>query len=727
MGRGRVRDVALAVGLLSLAASVGVVLQVLRDKGLDTAADVGQVVGVALAAGVPAALLGLWWWRGRAAAAVTTGQVASAADVLARSVAEQWRREAVARQLDDPDPIPVRWRLTDRPLMDHGASVAADGRPVWEGSSDGIDVLADRFRALRRNRLVLLGGPGAGKTTLAVQLVRELLKSRKPEEPVPVLLSAASWDVEATPDVWEWTADQLRLGHPALAGREFGGEGARHLVADRMVVPVLDGLDEVPPQARTAMLAALNRHLGDAGGLILTCRTDEYTELVEAAGDVLTGAAVAEPDLLTPAAAAGYLRRCLPPVPSQAWRDCLDALERGTAPVLAEVCATPLGLWLIRVTQIRPGGDPAHLTDPAVHPGGAHLRAHLFDGLVAALIESRPPTGDAALFRPRRAHDPAAARRWLAYLAHHLTGTVAAPTRDLAWWRLAATVMPLDRFRRDVVCVLGLGGALAVGALVCVSQDPVRGAAVFLSSALFCVPLLWADAREWPGEEPGRSSLAPLRRTRSELRVVRRDLGAIVETSVLAGVVTGLWGAGAALFMGGNAPMVGAAAGLVGLVMAGAVAVVSNAAPMDGGRAAAPRDVWRADRALTGTVAFSMGAGVLTVAVLVTMASGTDLNVPLLAVTCCFPGAVMGVVFLKPHRAWPAYLVMSHELRRRRLAPRDLMGFLDDAHRLGLLRAVGPVYQFRHADFQDHLATRWAQGALRAGPGEHGPARGEVQ
>jgi WD40 repeat protein len=36
------------------------------------------------------------------------------------------------------------------------------------------------------------------------------------------------------------------------------------------------------------------------------------------------------------------------------------------------------------------------------------------------------------------------------------------------------------------------------------------------------------------------------------------------------------------------------------------------------------------------------------------------------------------------------------------------MSFLDDAHRLGLLRAVGPIYQFRHADFQDHLAARHA-------------------
>jgi len=39
------------------------------------------------------------------------------------------------------------------------------------------------------------------------------------------------------------------------------------------------------------------------------------------------------------------------------------------------------------------------------------------------------------------------------------------------------------------------------------------------------------------------------------------------------------------------------------------------------------------------------------------------------------------------------------------LLPRKLIPFLDDCHRLGLLRAVGPIYQFRHAEFQDYLAA----------------------
>jgi hypothetical protein len=32
---------------------------------------------------------------------------------------------------------------------------------------------------------------------------------------------------------------------------------------------------------------------------------------------------------------------------------------------------------------------------------------------------------------------------------------------------------------------------------------------------------------------------------------------------------------------------------------------------------------------------------------------------------------------------------------------------LEDAHRLSLLRAVGPVYQFRHAELQDYLADAY--------------------
>lgn len=53
--------------------------------------------------------------------------------------------------------------------------------------------------------------------------------------------------------------------------------------------------------------------------------------------------------------------------------------------------------------------------------------------------------------------------------------------------------------------------------------------------------------------------------------------------------------------------------------------------------------------------------------------------------------------------AWLSYLLAVGRLAATGKLPLRLMDFLDDAYRLGLLRTVGPIYQFRHADFQAHL------------------------
>jgi hypothetical protein len=53
--------------------------------------------------------------------------------------------------------------------------------------------------------------------------------------------------------------------------------------------------------------------------------------------------------------------------------------------------------------------------------------------------------------------------------------------------------------------------------------------------------------------------------------------------------------------------------------------------------------------------------------------------------------------------AWLSYVLATYWLTASGKLPLRLMNFLDDADRLGLLRTVGPAYQFRHAEFQDHL------------------------
>jgi hypothetical protein len=166
---------------------------------------------------------------------------------------------------------------------------------------------------------------------------------------------------------------------------------------------VLDGLDELPDATRTAVITALNRSLGGDDQLILTSRTTEYTQAVEAVGDVLTSAAVIEPQPLTPQAAAGYLRACLPPAPGPAWEQILTGLHTplqqnvsAAAAALAETTSTPLGLWLLRTTYLAPDATPASLLQPGRFPTAASLRTHLFDRLIPALITT------AAQHRPRR-------------------------------------------------------------------------------------------------------------------------------------------------------------------------------------------------------------------------------------------------------------------------------------------------------------------------------------
>jgi GTPase SAR1 family protein len=76
--------------------------------------------------------------------------------------------------------------------------------------------VTDTFRTLRRRRLVIVGGPGAGKTTLAVQLLLQLLASLQDDEPIPVLFSVAGWDTDVFPRLHDWLAQRLAEVYPAL-------------------------------------------------------------------------------------------------------------------------------------------------------------------------------------------------------------------------------------------------------------------------------------------------------------------------------------------------------------------------------------------------------------------------------------------------------------------------------------------------------------------------------
>ena len=236
------------------------------------------------------------------------------ADQLAIAVGTQWEAEAAVRRLNDPYPLPVSWDPADPSLTDawdllvklarSGAGWPAPPRPnTWaHGPSrlagEGRE-LVDVLVRVPTGRLVVLGEPGAGKTMLMVRLVLDLLARRVPGGPVPIMAPIASWNpADADRDLRGWLGAQLMIDHPALADappadREEPTRAAA-LLASGLILPVLDGLDEIPENVRGPAISRINDVLRPGEPLVVTCRSQQYHDAIRPEGGVevtLRGAA----------------------------------------------------------------------------------------------------------------------------------------------------------------------------------------------------------------------------------------------------------------------------------------------------------------------------------------------------------------------------------------------------------------------------------------------------
>ncbi len=141
-------------------------------------------------------------------------------------------------------------------------------------------------------RLLILGSPGAGKTTTLLELARELMAEAKADEskPLPHLFEMAGWAVGQS--LCAYLAAELKRMHNL---DEAVGRG---LLASGRVLPLLDGLDELRDLGRIqAGMAAINEFLGDAYGqrdAVVCCRIRDY-ELAQGQLTALNGAVQLQP------------------------------------------------------------------------------------------------------------------------------------------------------------------------------------------------------------------------------------------------------------------------------------------------------------------------------------------------------------------------------------------------------------------------------------------------
>ncbi|WP_165521849.1 NACHT domain-containing protein [Micromonospora zingiberis] len=600
---------------------------------------------------------------------------------LAAAVEQVWRPELGRRRLANPHPLPVAWTTIGPPIADHWSNIRSDGEPTPLNLDGCLDlhhpdalhqVLTDKRL---RGRVVILGEPGAGKTSLLLREALRLLQTRNPEDRVPVLLRLPTWNPDEQ-TLEQWIISQLTTEY-----------GYRRPITTNQLLPMLDGLDEMPAPRRARAVHAISNTFDPDQPLILTSRTTEYLDtLTRLPRTTMAAATVLEIATIPADVACAYLQRTTnrPDDWEAAFRR--DATHQGGR--LATALNAPLWIDLARITHTdpdQPDNQPGKLLDL---PDTETVHAHLLDRLIPAAYPDPPepdPTG--------RTWHRADADRYLRNIAHHMHQR---NTHDLAWWELAHTLP--RHIRLAFGPAFGLTFGLAIGHAFGLTFGLAFGLRLGLLFGL-AFGLLFVVAFVVEGGLTYGLAFGHVTPSRRQIRWRRSDRSFIRRngSGLLGGLVVGLVGG---LVVGLSDGRV-AAALAVGLIALLVLEVSTSFRSGDAEVTASdPLALLRNDRrrALANALAFGLMCGLafgLTFGIALGLTLGLALGVTL--------GLTVGLAVGLLTTSWGALQYARLWWCIRNDLPWPLMAFLADAHRRGVLRQAGGVYQFRHGLLRDRL------------------------
>ncbi|MFD9692429.1 NACHT domain-containing protein [Kitasatospora sp. NPDC059088] len=612
-----------------------------------------------------------------------------ALDGLAREILDQWQDEANVRGLRERVPMTVPWQL------EQGYGTGAGGKPSERVEAD--DLIA-RFKTLSPHQLVITGPAGAGKSSIAVLLVISVLEDREPGsgEAVPVVLSLSDWDPDI--DLRTWVTRRVHEEYGGLV-KGLEHDVVRSLVQSRRIVPVLDGFDELFPLIRERAARGLKQAFGSEDTLVLTSRPEAHQKAVDEV-PFLRSVPVLCAHPVPPEAGRAYLSQMCHQNRAESWQSLFDAMENDPEGPVARTLSSPLMLWLTATVYASKDSDPRELLDATKLPAQADVEGHLLDSLIPSV----------STLGPRPPHRPGPVQRWrpgkalthFRFLAHELHRR---RTQDIAWWQLQSRLTEP-----------GVWGAVVIVAV-----------AVLGTSASYAIA--WLSALL--GAAPPRPGLGILG--------VGQVLGAVAAVAVIATafgrsvtrhLVSGFDERPRRPASGSRGPLLLAASAVtttaVGAALPGSMAaslclfalpllsgvLLTRSAESD--MAARPRQLSRAER----RIALVESAVVASAVAVTTLAFFHWLNGKPLLITGGFVIAwSCSAAVLMALSRWGRWSATRLVLAWRRRLPRDVLGFLEEGRRLGVLRRVGAVYQFRHAVLRERLAAEALSG-MPKGSGE---------
>jgi len=308
-------------------------------------------------------------------------------------------------------------------------------------------------------QMVILGRAGAGKSTLLSDICKDLLLRAESDETmsVPVILNLVSWS-DGTKTLGEWIQEELHARY-AMRPRD-----AKRCVDVDLVIPLLDGLDEVPETLRVPCIHAINAFVANHP-LIVCCRSNDYQH----AAIRLDLQAVFEIEAPTKEQLVSFLDA--QPATSD------DSLKIAADDSLLDLFDTPLMLRVVAAVRNRSAS-------PLASEGTLEeRRAHLF----AAYVHTMLNRGPRDISSDRRQ-----TLRWLrwtaASLVDHSRGALQLEDLEPAWLQ-ATTVRVAAHLIGAVLC--GLIAGVMLFALI----DAHAGA---IYTGILIGPWIWIAGKSQP-------------------------------------------------------------------------------------------------------------------------------------------------------------------------------------------------------------------------------------
>jgi energy-coupling factor transporter ATP-binding protein EcfA2 len=124
--------------------------------------------------------------------------------------------------------------------------------------------------------LLVLGEPGAGKTTILLKLLQDLITRTEEDlsQPIPVVFNLSSW-ASKRQTITDWLVQELQSQYQV--SKKLG----KVWIEEQQLLLLLDGLDEVKVESRESCVQALNQFIQEHGQteIVVCSRIRDYQAL----------------------------------------------------------------------------------------------------------------------------------------------------------------------------------------------------------------------------------------------------------------------------------------------------------------------------------------------------------------------------------------------------------------------------------------------------------------